>query len=236
MDLHSNDRGTRGTYKGAVLCNGNLYCPATPKPLFDLSPPARGTSEDELAAHDARVEELFSYKLGRIVADDADGYHRVACPALSGKLRCPAKAESMGLSFERPTVTPPDPLPTCCVQRTITVAPVVNAKTAQRHDYASKAWRRSYARRSAVERSNARIKDPATVDVARGWCRVMGLAPMALFVACALVVRNLAIDDAFGVRRAQAQQREEAGLAPRSRRRRRTTLGDLVGASANAPP
>jgi len=112
----------------------------------------------------------------------------------------------------------------------------VNATTSQRHDYPGAQWRRSYARRSAAERANARIKDPATIDVARGWCRVMGLAPMSLFLACALVVRNLAVLDAFSERQRDAERRAAAGLSPRTRRRRRRTQANLVGASANAPP
>ncbi len=96
--------------------------------------------------------------------------------------------------YEHPEVTAlPEHPPTCCTQQTITVPPSVNARTAQRHNYTSSAWRRSYARRSAAERSNARIKGPATIDVARGWCRVMGLVPVSLFIACAFVVRNLAV-------------------------------------------
>ena len=237
MDLHPSDRGTQGTHQGAICHHGNLYCPATPKALFDIGPLCRGASKDETAAHDRRSGELACYKLGRISADDEDGYHRVACPAVLGKVRCPLRADSIALTLDHPEVlAPPEHPPTCCTQVTITVPPSVNAKTAQRHDYPGKAWRRSYARRTAVERSNARIKDPATVDVARGWCRVMGLTPMSLFLACALVVRNLAVADAFEQRRADDERRAAAGLSPRTRRHRRRTLADLVGASANAPP
>ncbi len=237
MDLHPSDRGTQGTHAGAICWNGNLYCPMTPTALFDLSPLARGASDQEVAAHDRRAEELASYKLGRVTADDADGYHRVTCPAAMGKVRCPLRESSMSLGLEHPEIlSPPEHPPTCCTQATITVPPSVNQKTAQRHDYPGKPWRRSYARRSAAERSNARIKDPATIDVARGWCRVMGLGPMSLFLACALVVRNLAVADAFGQRRADDERRAAAGLSPRARRHRRRTLADLVGAGANAPP
>jgi len=236
MDLHPSDRGTQGTFEGAISCNGNLYCPMTPTALFDLSPLARGASHDETAAHDRRAEELRSYKLGRLNADDEDGYHRVMCPAAMGKVRCALREGSMRLGLEHPEVlSPPERPPTCCTQVTITVPPSVNAKTAQRHDYPGAAWRRSYARRSAAERANARIKDPATVDVARGWCKVMGLVPLSLFLACALVVRNLAVADAFATRQEDDRRREAAGLATRSRRRRRTTLATLAGA-ANAPP
>ncbi|MGD0984331.1 MAG: hypothetical protein ABSA65_11025 [Acidimicrobiales bacterium] len=125
----------------------------------------------------------------------------------------------MALSSSRPEIlAPPSHLPPCCGQKTIAVPPTVNAKTAQRHDDPSAAHRRSYARRSAVERSNARIKDPATTEVALGWCRLMGLAPMSLFLACALVVRNLAVADAFEERQVENALRCAAGLAPRARR------------------
>ncbi len=172
-----------------------------------------------------------------MTADDADGYHRVMCPAAMGNVRCPLRESSMSLGLEHPEViSPPEHPPTWATQATITVPPSVNQKTAQRHDYPGKAWRRSYARRSAAERANARIKDPATVDVARGWCKVMGLTQMSLFLATALVARNLAVADAFEQRRAADERRAAAGLSPRTRRRQRQTLADLVGASANAPP
>ena len=110
-----------------------------------------------------------------------------------------------------------------------------SAKTAQRHDYPGPTWRRSYARRSAAGRANARIKDPATVDVVRGWCRVMGLVGPTLFLAAALAVRNFAIIDAFEARRADNERRATAGIPPRTRRRRRASISALASA-ANAPP
>src|ERR1035441_8576487 len=55
QDLHPNDRGPRGTHQGAIIANGNLYCPATPKPLLNLgplammAPPRQGTAHDQQA-------------------------------------------------------------------------------------------------------------------------------------------------------------------------------------------
>lgn len=234
MDLHPSDRGPKGTHAGAIVANGNLYCPATPAALLNIAPLARGVSTEAAAAHDATTAEAARYKLGRISTNDADGYHRVACPAVADKLRCPLRPASMALGFERPeALTPPEHPPACCVQQTITVPPTINAKTAQRHDYPGPQWRRSYARRSAAERANARIKDPATIDVARGWCRLMGLVPLSLFLACALAVRNCHVLDAFTARTADDTRRATQGRPPRTRRRRRNTLSDLV---ANAPP
>jgi hypothetical protein len=232
MDLHPNDRGPQGTFAGAVLHNGNLYCPATPTALLEIGPLARDASAAVVEAHDKMTAELSCYKLGRITANDADGYHRVSCPAIMAKCRCPLRSGSMGLSFNRPQIIcSPGPAPRCCLQQSITVPPSVNAKTAQKHDYASKAHRRSYARRTAVERSNSRVKDPASVDVSKGWCRLMGLVPISLFLACDIAVRNLAVSDAFTKRALEEQRRRAAGLAPRTRRRRRRNLADLLAAS-----
>ncbi len=87
-------------------------------------------------------------------------------------------------------LSPAERRPACCTKVTVTVPPSVDAKTARRHDYPAATWRRSSARRSAAERSDARMKDPATIDVARGWCRVMGLIPMTLFLVPCLRPRR----------------------------------------------
>jgi hypothetical protein len=215
--------------------NGNLYCPATPRALLELSPLALGAGLEETAAHDRLAGELARYKLSPITGPDRDGYQRVGCPASQGKLRCPLRPESMTLPHSGPEVlSPPSEPPVCCRQRTITVPPEVNAKTAQKHDYPSPAHRRSYARRTAAERAYASVKDRASNDLSRGWCRLTGLTPIALFAAALFAVRNLRVANAFAAREAENQQRAARGLAPKRRRRRRS-LDDLI-AAANAPP
>ena len=140
QDLHPSDRGPRGTYHGAIIANGNLYCPATPRTLLELGPLARDATPDQAAAHDQQTAETARYKLGRITSDDTDGYHRVMCPAAMGKIRCPLRPASMRLDRNRPEIlTPPQHPPDCCTQQTITVPPQTCAKTAQKHDYPSKA-------------------------------------------------------------------------------------------------
>lgn len=237
MDLHPHDRGRQGTFGGAICCNGNLYCPATPAALFDLEPLSRQASAEETEEHDRRAAELARYKLGQFSSPDADGYRRVMCPAELGKVRCPKKEASMELGFERPEIaSPPDPAPACCSQRTLTVPPEVNAKTTQKHDFPSKEHRRSYARRSAAERANATLKDPASTDISRGWCRVMGLTPMTVMLACAVVVRNCRVLDAFEARVALDERRAAAGLPPKTRRRRRKSIDALMAPTSTAPP
>jgi hypothetical protein len=237
MDLHPHDRGRQGTFEGAICFNGSLYCPSTPAGLFAIEPLARGASHEETAAHDARTAELDRYRFSLLNADDADGRHRVMCPAAAGKLRCPERPESMALTHTRPEILePPEHAPVCCTQVSLTVPPSVNAKTRQKHPYPSQAHRLSYGRRSAAERTNATIKDPASNDVAPGWCRLMGLVPMTLMLSCLIVVRNQRVLASFAARQADDQRRLAQGLAPKTRRRRRKTIADLVSATANAPP
>ena len=233
QDLHPHDRGPKGTHDGAIIANGNLYCPRTPRPLLELGPLARTATGERAADWERKTGELARYKLGRITAGDADGYHRVQCPAAMGKIRCPLRPASMRLDRDRPEVLqPPAHPPACCAQQTITVPPEVNAKTAQKHDYPSAAWRRSYARRTGAERGFATAKDPASNTIARGWCRLMGLAPLMLFTTMLLIVRNQRIIAAWDDRQQENARRAAAGLPPKTRRRRRKTLAML----AAAPP
>jgi hypothetical protein len=237
MDLHPHDRGTQGTHHGTICFNGGLDCPSTPKGLFDIEPLARGASEEQTVAHDARSAELARYRFAVLSADDADGYHRVMCPAAAGKVRCPRRPQSMALSHQHPGVlAPPEHPPLCCTQVTLTVPPSVNAKTRQKHDYPSRAHRLSYGRRSAAERSNSTVKDPASHDISRGWSRQMGLTSMTLMLTCLFVVRNQRVLASFAAKEAVDQRRAAQGLAPKTRRRRRTTISDLVGTLANAAP
>ena len=221
QDLHPHDRGPKGTHAGAVAANGALYCPATPPALLHLSPAPPQASAEAIDALDAKTAEAARYRLGRITADDADGYHRVTCPAVAGKLRCPLRPESMSLGFDHPEVlTPPEHPPRCCVQQTVTVPPDVNPKTAQKHDYPSAAWRRSYTRRTGVERGFSTVKDPASTSIRRGWCRLMSTPALAVFLACVIVVRNERVVAAF------EQRRAAKAIPPRTRRRRRRTIAE----------
>jgi hypothetical protein len=229
QDLHPHDRGPKGSHDGAIISNGNLYCPTTPRTLLELGPLARTASKEQTADWERQTAELARHKLGRITADDADGYHRVQCPAAMGKIRCPLRPASMTLDRDRPEILqPPEHPQACCTQQTITVPPQVNAKTRQKHDYPSAAWRRSYSRRTGAERGFATAKDPAANDISRGWCRLMGLTPLMLFITTVLVVRNQRILAAWNARQQENARRAAAGLPPKTRKRRRKTLAGLA--------
>jgi hypothetical protein len=233
QDLHPHDRGPRGTSQGAIIANGNLYCPATPRTLLELGPLARAATPAQAAAHDATTAEAARYKLGRLTRDDEDGCHRVQCPAAAGKIRCPLRPASMALDRDRPEIlAPPEHPQACCTRQTITIPAGVLAKTAQKHDYPSAAWRRSYARRSGAERGFATAKDPASNTISRGWCRLMGLVPLMLFTTALLAVRNHRILAAWNARQDDSARRAARGLQPKTRRRRRKN----PAMAAAAPP
>ncbi|HLW95171.1 MAG TPA: hypothetical protein VKS25_07330, partial [Solirubrobacteraceae bacterium] len=170
--------------------------------------------------------------LAPITAADPDGYRRAGCPAAHNKIRCPLQPASLPLPYSRPTIhQPPEHPPVCCTQKTITIPPSVNAKTAQKHDYPSPAHRHSYQRRTAAERANASIKDPATTNLARGHCRLTSLTPIALFTATALIARNLRTHDAYTARQADHARRPD-----QRRRRRRQPLHELTTPATDSPP
>jgi hypothetical protein len=100
----------------------------------------------------------------------------------------------------------------------------VLAKTAQKHDYPSAAWRRSCSRRTGAERGFSTARDPASNTISRRWCRLMGRAPLMLFTATLLIARNQRILHAWNTRQQENQRRAAAGLPPKTRKRRRKTL------------
>ena len=66
---------------------------------------------EQAAAHDQQSAELARHKLGKITSHDDDGYHRVMCPAVMGKIRCPLRPASMTLDRDRPEILAPPGAP-----------------------------------------------------------------------------------------------------------------------------
>ena len=235
QDLHPHDRGPKGTHDGAIIANGNLYCPATPRTLTELGPlprdpprnkPPRTTRQHRRTRplqarphHPRRRRRLPPRRLPRGHGQDP----LPAAPAIDDPRPGPpgdppAPRRPPGL------LHPADPHRATRGHR----------QTAQKHDYPSKAHRRSYARRTGAERGFATAKDPATNTISRGWCRLMGLTPLMLFAVTLLIVRNQRLLAAWDARQAENARRAAAGLPPRTRKRRRKTL--TVLATATRPP
>ena len=72
------------------------------------------------------------------------------------------------------------------------------------------------------------LKDPAATNTTRGWCRLMGLTAITLFLTCATVARNERIIEAFEARQADGTRRAARGQPPRTWQRHRRTIADLA--------
>jgi hypothetical protein len=59
---------------------------------------------------------------------------------------------------------------------------------------------------------------------------------MTLMLTCLFVARNQRVLASFEARQSEDERRLATGLPPKTRKRRRRTIADLVTASAHAPP
>jgi hypothetical protein len=97
---------------------------SAPKPLLELAALPPGASAADVAAHDQQTSELARHKFGLHAAEDADGYRRLSCPAVTGKVRCPLRPASMKLERSRPEILAPPGHPRACgAHKTITAGP-----------------------------------------------------------------------------------------------------------------
>jgi hypothetical protein len=62
QDLHPHDRGPRGAHQGAIISNGRLYCPRTPRTLLEPGPLARSATAEQAADHDAKTAEAALWR------------------------------------------------------------------------------------------------------------------------------------------------------------------------------
>ena len=71
QDLHPHDRGPKGTHDGAVISNGNLYCPQTPRPLLEPGPLARTATREQAADWERKTAELAPWRSASSAASPA---------------------------------------------------------------------------------------------------------------------------------------------------------------------
>lgn len=69
--------------------------------LLALGPLARTAGAKDVTLHHEQSGELARYKLARLTADDADGFHRVSCPAVTGKMHCALRTSSASSNHHR---------------------------------------------------------------------------------------------------------------------------------------
>lgn len=180
---------------------GYAHCPATPEIFNGLTRPSFDANFETRETFFATIEARELWVMQRHTQPDHTGRHRVACPALAGKIGCPLRAGTVvtaienGLPIvENPPTTGPksEPLPKCCTQRTMTTSPPQEIrKTQQPHYWASRAWDRVWKRRTYVEGSYGNRKNVSNENMRRGITRIPGLAFTHITVALVNASYNL---------------------------------------------
>jgi hypothetical protein len=179
------------------------------------------------------------YKLGRITSDDADGYHRVACPANTQARSAAPNAASIGLGPEAAAGDPHPPESTHarrrCQRQTIwKIPPDVASKTRQKHDYPSRRTGGPPPGAPAPSPDLRHHPGPARQQHRPRLDPADGLAPFVSWLACLLAVRNQRIPTATGLA-AAADDARRATAASRPRPAS-GAAGPARGLAATAAP
>lgn len=214
QDIHPNDHGPR-YHDGVVMIDGVPHCPSTPERLWNIPRPARlsvgeiskTATESERLVHErekkaiARFNELIAeretyafvrHQNAREGAKDP-AKARFICPARAGKLRCANCPLSQDYPATTPAVENPptvDP-PRSCRQETVMVPGAALIKLAQKEYWGSIPWQARYGRRSHVEAMFGNLRNPATQNISRLFCRVVGLVKTSLMLSFEAVAANL---------------------------------------------
>ena len=130
----------------------------------------------------------------------------------------------MTLDRDRPEILqPPEHPQACCAQQAITVPADVPPRPRKSTTTPPPPGGAPTARRTGAERGFATIKDPATSDITRGWCRLMGLAPADAIHHGTPGRPQPAHPAAWNPRQEENTRRAARGLPPKTRKRRRKT-------------
>jgi hypothetical protein len=227
MDYKIDQLGIQASAGGAILTEGSWYCPVMPEPLVTATTDLRNHAIDR-DFYQARIAARVPYQLKRKDGPDADGYERLACPALGSHpgLACPLRPGSLSPRDGRPKIlTPPEEPPRICQQAAITIPPDAGARYRQALPYGSEVWHARYATlRNTIEGLNGFVKDPAHEALAQpGRRRVRGIAAQSVFTALLLAAAN--------IRKIRAWRElipaDKTRIASRARRRR-TSLRDYL--------
>ena len=227
MDYRADQLGIQASTGGALLVEGNWYCPALPEPLITATARLRDHAIDR-ELYDQQITARAAYQLKRKDGPDTDGYQRLSCPALGHHpgLMCPLRHASLSPRDGRPKVLqPPDEPPKLCRQTAITIPPDAGARYRQDLPYGSPAWHARYATlRNTIEGLNGYAKDPAHQALGQpGRRRVRGIAAQSVFTALLLMAANIR-----KIRAWRALTNSDKTRIAQRARRRRTSLRDYL--------
>ncbi len=202
FDYREDQLGIIATHKGAILVEGNWYCPSMPTALIAATIDYRSRT-NPITEHEygQRIKQRPRYLLKPKQNADADGYQVWSCPAVGdyATVACDLKPESVKSPRAAgrtriPVASLPSHPDDICKQKSVTFTPTAAAKYVQPLHYKSEQWQHIYATgRNAMEGFNGYLKDPNRNTIAApGLRRVRGRAAQQLVVAFLIAAANIA--------------------------------------------
>lgn len=176
---------------GKIIIDGDEFCPSTPQRLRDLAPIAPNMSTKERTKREAQYDERAKYMMARVSYDGTNV--RSMCPALTGKVACPQRPESLNVwSSEMPDeISPPKTPPKCCVQQTTTTKVKILRRSRQGlHPYGTTEWGRIYRQRNRIESYNSAIRHNIGTLAERAWVCMFGREKTAVLFSFKLLATN----------------------------------------------
>lgn len=251
-DYRDDQLGIQAEYGGAILVEGNWYCPSMPKPLVEASIDQRA---DRITDHvyEQYIAQRARYAFRPKHAPTADGNTAWMCPARGpgATATCPLAQTSGPVNIGLPTpagrtriINPPTDPDVCCTNRTSITIPLAPrragnsniAKYFQDLPYQSAEWQAVYGTlRNTIEGFNGFTKSPTeenTEEPARR--RIRGYAFQTLAVAVLIVASNLRKIAAW-LNRRDEQPAPTPSSPPRRRRNARPDLAAYLP-PADGPP
>lgn len=235
--------GVQGTHDGALLVDGNWYCPGLPKPL------AEATSEYDKGKIDAETYAARLRRRGEYILREKEGPRpdasvRYKCPAMGpgATCECPLRKRDVDPAKGRRTKVlnvPTEPRG-ICTKASITIPLSAAPKHAQQGpQWNTQAWHEAYnSPRQTIESHNRFLKDSAGMQLGDHSRRlVRGFAAQAFITALAVVADNIRVLKSFLTRSEPgSDDRPTPPRRPRRRRGRWTSLSELLASNPpNAP-
>lgn len=215
-DYREDQLGVQTQHDGALLVEGNWYCPGMPQPLIDATLDLRQGKISE-KTYLGRIEQRGRYAFRPKQAPTPDGNIVYHCPGRgSGRTAdCPlAPQATKGPIPLTLIVNPPASPDKACTNSTSITLPIAPVPTATSDDdlrakhfqdirYATSLWQSIWSTlRNTVEGVNAYNKDPNWSDLEEaGRRRLRGFAAQAFLLACQLLGSNIRKIETFMLKR-----------------------------------
>lgn len=223
-------------FAGAILVDGQMYCPQLPIALRDATKDYRLGAID-YALWQERLAQREHYRVRRVTQGSKSGAEAMGCPAAGSKpsASCERKPASLRTStgtFRIRVLFDDEPDRACTNKKTFNVPSSFGVKHRQRLPHGSPEWQARYGlMRSANEGANGYLKDEAKESVGSPQRRrVRGLAAQQILVAFLVFGANLRKIDAFYERARPGSDRRLEYPFEKTRQERCTVALELVTA------